>query len=1363
MEGFSVEEYNELLQEHQNQEKLIEIVTRIAINEKTKSNSLLAMVIECDPNFHCVSSKVADLIEQDKSTLVECLDVDNGLADCLFSKQVLTSEQYEKLSNKTRWDSYQEQNRELLSNMLPVRLKSEHLRKVFLAALVETDQRHIFNFICSKVQVNEDDDCRILTADELNKIDRNLFHLINLINPSPTLLDSLLRKGCITQRHKDRIDAQQTPSNKKKELLTIIRRKSYEDFKRFKSVMQETQENGMIVELLEQENGHVIRAHCEINIEPDAMMSSEHLTQLESKISNHLSDPTILSQSLTQEVTSKLNGLHEVGIDMIGATPTGSVMAYFSCQTFQSIVTFKQMVVNGELASILEELFNRILGLSALFRVRLIVSLLETEYRSCIEEARRTVYSKTKSNNHQLESECYIRHLPRELLELILLKSIVGIMSVEWSINVADIESGSDHLFETLSNKTWMSANISLKSVTYQWMPLRNLNREVAMKQFILQRLHEHYKIFAEQLNCRYMLVDCLEKDGVITDEERRNILEAGDDVPTRTYENIPESFWAQIRDSEQMLMSNKQLLKCLFDKNCFQISKFLKILNAFRLTHILNHFINSEGSQSFGDVWPLSYTTRNSIIEFGTAMLTNMNILLLSGERETMKTEREIRKKSLRYPLIFEKKIEFCFEGKNPEKILSKSSYEKILVYSRIDEFNRHPEVNPVRQNLIDLLYNEGCISLLHKQHIEQQISKQLRNLVMLQLIKNGSIKTFKVALEYFRSTNQSEVYNMLNRKCTREEIQSSEWIEGITLDSWIAVGWLENRIYVTSQKSNIVQVFQEGLKIKQIKLKGMKDPQDIIASQLSRSVFISDSENRCIWMIQMPGKRLTRWEIDGVPRNMSISSSDVLIVCFARGKRSYLNLYRSSEINSPESILLPRGIQYLIHAVQLLNGHFIISFVTYVNKYKLDSCRISELSSDGRIIIRSFDSRSFKLNSNYHWMPYYISVDEDENIFIADCENDRIVLLNSSWTDVQILLNNYQHEIESPWNLCYVREKQQLIVAQVRPNRSTHGVRIFDLRPHTPQPIDRRRVEHELEIIQSGLFEATHMNTEMREGWKPVQNKPELQLMKLFKVAGESSVVGVTWLGNKIYVVCKKSNKVHVFTDHELEEEGIEIEGMADPWDISASKVNPAIFISDKDNRCLWKVHTSDGAISRWEMDGRPETLSITPSKELLVVADREDHYDLIIFRCLDVNRLQLIPLPFDVKKIAHAVQSTNGNMFMSYSTKDFPDVFLISELSSDGRNLIRTFDPQSVKKMNVKNWRPGYLSFGEGGNLFVADFRRQKVYLLNYELTDIQNLLKMHHPNSLIQMRLCYVREKHMLIIGQEGVVSSLSRTT
>ena len=76
------------------------------------------------------------------------------------------------------------------------------------------------------------------------------------------------------------------------------------------------------------------------------------------------------------------------------------------------------------------------------------------------------------------------QNLPREMLELILLKSMVGIMSLEWMATVRNNESisGSYKLYVTVSNKTWMSASISLKSVTYQWMHGRYRNEGVALK-----------------------------------------------------------------------------------------------------------------------------------------------------------------------------------------------------------------------------------------------------------------------------------------------------------------------------------------------------------------------------------------------------------------------------------------------------------------------------------------------------------------------------------------------------------------------------------------------------------------------------------------------------------------------------------------------------------------------------------------------------------------------------------------------------------------------------------------------------------------------------------------------------------------
>ena len=292
------------------------------------------------------------------------------------------------------------------------------------------------------------------------------------------------------------------------------------------------------------------------------------------------------------------------------------------------------------------------------------------------------------------------------------------------------------------------------------------------------------------------------------------------------------------------------------------------------------------------------------------------------------------------------------------------------------------------------------------------------------------------------------------------------------------MGVAWLEENIYVVHESSNIVSVHPDqesidGSKDGNIELEGMKDPYDMVAIKLSRSIFISDRGNRCLWRIQMPGREISRWEVDGEPYRMSISSSDVLVVCVFRD-RHHLNLYRSSDVMLIESILRPTGIKTLNHAVQLSNGNFIISH----SMDDPDVFLISELSVDGRKFIRSFDPRSFASIGLDGWMPRYLSIDEDGNIFIADYRHDRVVLLHSRWTDVQILLNRDQHSIESPSRLCYIREKQQLIVGQRRSGGSKVDVRVFNLCSHTPST-DHRTFKSELDLIKSGSFDDVELKT--------------------------------------------------------------------------------------------------------------------------------------------------------------------------------------------------------------------------------------------------------------------------------------------
>ena len=110
-----------------------------------------------------------------------------------------------------------------------------------------------------------------------------------------------------------------------------------------------------------------------------------------------------------------------------------------------------------------------------------------------------------------------------------------------------------------------------------------------------LRRLHQNYVVFAEQLNCRYVLLDRLVEEKVITDEERENILEDETHFKTRIYEYIPEYIWPQVESDKQMLTSNEKLIACLNQKNYSQILKFLELMEENCSTHVLNYFISNQ------------------------------------------------------------------------------------------------------------------------------------------------------------------------------------------------------------------------------------------------------------------------------------------------------------------------------------------------------------------------------------------------------------------------------------------------------------------------------------------------------------------------------------------------------------------------------------------------------------------------------------------------------------------------------------------------------------------------------------------------------------------------------------------------
>ena len=75
------------------------------------------------------------------------------------------------------------------------------------------------------------------------------------MNSDEDFLNILLQKHCITERHKDRIMELRTKSARSKQLLSIIRRRSFAHFQWFKIALGAAGQHG-VMELLNIETGN---------------------------------------------------------------------------------------------------------------------------------------------------------------------------------------------------------------------------------------------------------------------------------------------------------------------------------------------------------------------------------------------------------------------------------------------------------------------------------------------------------------------------------------------------------------------------------------------------------------------------------------------------------------------------------------------------------------------------------------------------------------------------------------------------------------------------------------------------------------------------------------------------------------------------------------------------------------------------------------------------------------------------------------------------------------------------------------------------------------------------------------------------
>ena len=203
---------------------------------------------------------------------------------------------------------------------------------LIIQALIADDQEHIVKFIvCSGEDIHSSD--RVLTEEQQNAIDRNMFYLKRLakiVTDFNDFLDCLVKDKCIAPRHRDWIKTRSAEFEDGFELFQILKRRSFGHFSKFIDSLF----NRGYKELVgAQMTGGVM----EIRIVVGGVEDEQYLKEIEGRILEKLYgyQHTTVENKLSDEEKSCIEKFMSLlnEITLLDSFPTKSISMYFQCKT----------------------------------------------------------------------------------------------------------------------------------------------------------------------------------------------------------------------------------------------------------------------------------------------------------------------------------------------------------------------------------------------------------------------------------------------------------------------------------------------------------------------------------------------------------------------------------------------------------------------------------------------------------------------------------------------------------------------------------------------------------------------------------------------------------------------------------------------------------------------------------------------------------------------------------------------------------------------------------------------------------------------------------------------------------------------
>jgi len=236
------------------------------------------------------------------------------------------------------------------------------------------------------------------------------------------------------------------------------------------------------------------------------------------------------------------------------------------------------------------------------------------------------------------------------------------------------------------------------------------------------------------------------------------------------------------------------------------------------------------------------------------------------------------------------------------------------------------------------------------------------------------------------------------------------------------LGVTQLHDVVFVVCQFSSTILRFNATThqRLTDIVVKDLKHPEDIAACEQTSLVYVAEFQ-KCIWRVSADGADIKHWlpkspDDTFTPDTLSVTSTRLLVTSYSTKQLMQFD----ADGNELRRVHLPRYMKPL-HAVESPTGTFIVSH--RINQ--LDQCQVSEVNTGGEVLRHFTGFRLSPLDR-----PEHVAVDSHGNIFVADCDNRRILLLDAHLTLRRVIIDEHQLNYKQPWRLCYREQSGQLLV---------------------------------------------------------------------------------------------------------------------------------------------------------------------------------------------------------------------------------------------------------------------------------------------------------------------------------------------